>query len=260
MKILLNFLLILTSSVLLSQQQNYSFGYRLEYLSDSTNIFNKKSEDFTLFVESGKSYFVSDNFVKHDSIVKAISKTLDFNFSNTPNTRFKTVIIKDNEAKNLTFYDNFLKYFFRYKETPKIEWKLINEKSKIGTFNCSKAVADYGGRTWEAWYTEEIPISDGPYKFKGLPGLIVKINDTENNYNYELISIKKKSRPNNVIFSEEYLNKHKSISKEDYVKALKNINENFINELSASGLIVAPESVEMVKANNKKRNNPIELK
>lgn len=256
-------ILFFISSTLLSQQKDYSFGYRLEYLPDSTDVQNTKVEDFTLFVKNGNSYFVSDNFLKRDSILKSFQKTqgLGFNFSNTPNTKFRSVIIKNSQNKGLILYDNILKYYFSYTENPNFNWKLLNEKKKIGNYNCSKAETEYGGRTWIAWYTSEIPIHDGPYKFNNLPGLIVKISDTKNNYNFDLIKVKKSSFPNDhIIFSENYLKKHKELSKEDYLKALRNINENIINEASMSGLTIAPESIEQVKANFKKRNNPIELR
>lgn len=42
-----------------------------------------------------------------------------------------------------------------------------------------------------AWFTHEIPISDGPYKFNGLPGLILEISDTENHYNFTLKGVEK---------------------------------------------------------------------
>ena len=51
-----------------------------------------------------------------------------------------------------------------------------------------------------------------------------------------------------------------ALDKEEYFKAVNNINENIINEMSMSGFTVAPESVDRVKTNMKKRNNPIEFK
>lgn len=253
-------LLIFAYSVFFSQQKDYSFGYRLEYTPDSTDILNTKVEDFTLFIDKGKSYFVSDNFLKRDSILKSLEKSQNFNFTflKTPNTRFKSVIIKENT--NISFYDNVLKYYFSYQENTKFVWNIFPDKQKIGEYNVQKATTEYGGRKWTAWFTTDLPYQDGPYKFGGLPGLIVSIEDINNNYRYELISIKKKSLPENVIFTEKYLKQHKEISKEDYIKTMKNINDNMINEAASNGLTISPESMEQVKKNLSKRNNPIELK
>lgn len=52
--------------------------------------------------------------------------------------------------------------------------KLSHETIQILNFKAQKATAKYGGRKWTAWFCQEIPIPNGPYKFGGLPGLIVK--------------------------------------------------------------------------------------
>jgi GLPGLI family protein len=66
-----------------------------------------------------------------------------------------------------------------YKDKPQFNWKISNEKLKIGEYNTQKATADFGGRKWTAWFSSDIPLQDGPYKFYGLPGLIVKIEDQD---------------------------------------------------------------------------------
>lgn len=78
-----------------------------------------------------------------------------------------------------------------YTEEPKFNWKILNEKQKIGEYNTQKATTEYGGRTWTAWFSSDIPFQDGPYKFSGLPGLIVKIEDAEKNYSWVLQGNKK---------------------------------------------------------------------
>jgi len=61
-----------------------------------------------------------------------------------------------------------------------IEWILIpNETKKIGNYICSKAKIKFRGREYIAYYTSEIPIAFGPWKFKGLPGLILQVYNTE---------------------------------------------------------------------------------
>ena len=72
----------------------------------------------------------------------------------------------------------------------KITWKILPEKLKIGDFQTQKAETEMFGRKWTAWFTTEIPIQDGPYKFHGLPGLIVKIEDETKSHSYILNGIK----------------------------------------------------------------------
>lgn len=78
-----------------------------------------------------------------------------------------------------------------YNETVKFDWKISNEKAKIGAYNAQKATTEFGGKKWTAWFSSELPFQDGPYKFSGLPGLIVKIEDEGKNYSWVLQGNKK---------------------------------------------------------------------
>lgn len=78
-----------------------------------------------------------------------------------------------------------------YSEDLKFNWNISNEKQKIGPYNAQKATTEFGGRKWTAWFSTDLPFQDGPYKFSGLPGLIVKIEDDEKNYSWVLQGNKK---------------------------------------------------------------------
>lgn len=79
-----------------------------------------------------------------------------------------------------------------YSEDLKFNWKIDpSEKQKIGEYNTQKATTDFGGRQWTAWFCTDVPFQDGPYKFSGLPGLIVKVEDVGKNYSWELKGNKK---------------------------------------------------------------------
>ena len=54
-----------------------------------------------------------------------------------------------------------------------------------------RAETTFAGRKWYAWFTQEIPFQDGPYKFKGLPGLIIKVEDAKGDYSFDLMQTKK---------------------------------------------------------------------
>lgn len=89
-----------------------------------------------------------------------------------------------------------------YNDETKMNWKITDEKAKIGSYNTQKATADFGGRKWNAWFTSDIPLQDGPYKFHGLPGLIVKIEDDGQNYSWELKGNKKVENFNEITYLE----------------------------------------------------------
>lgn len=73
-----------------------------------------------------------------------------------------------------------------YDDESKMNWNISAEKAKIGSYNTQKATTEFGGRQWVAWFAADIPLQDGPYKFHGLPGLIVKVEDAGKNYSWEL--------------------------------------------------------------------------
>ena len=78
---------------------------------------------------------------------------------------------------------------------PTFHWALKSETMTIEGYLASKAVMTYGGRDWTAWYTEDIPVDGGPYKFCGLPGLILKVSSEDGSYGWTLTGIEKRSVP-----------------------------------------------------------------
>lgn len=74
-------------------------------------------------------------------------------------------------------------------------WELnYTDTKKIGNMLCQKATSYFRGRNYTAWYTTEIPLFYGPYKFHGLPGLIVSISDSEEIFVWTLASYKSTSQ------------------------------------------------------------------
>lgn len=52
-------------------------------------------------------------------------------------------------------------------------WNIEDQYREILGFKCQKASIRYPGRNFIAWFSEEIPLTDDPYVFNGLPGLIL---------------------------------------------------------------------------------------
>jgi len=65
-----------------------------------------------------------------------------------------------------------------YEETlDTLHWQLLPGDSTILNYACHRARTQYAGREWTAWYTPDIPVSSGPWKLTGLPGLILWAGD-----------------------------------------------------------------------------------
>lgn len=61
-------------------------------------------------------------------------------------------------------------------EVEKFSWKLAMEQKEIGGYTCQKATYSDTSMSVEVWFTPQIPVSTGPGKLGGLPGLILEAN------------------------------------------------------------------------------------
>lgn len=78
----------------------------------------------------------------------------------------------------------------RYEEEPAaFSWQLLSDTGTVMGYVCQKARTGFKGRVYEAWYCPVLPVDAGPYKFGGLPGLILKVADTAGDYSWEATGI-----------------------------------------------------------------------
>lgn len=94
-------------------------------------------------------------------------------------------------------------YPYRYQtdETlDKQKWVLTDAQDSIFGYACQSAKAKYHGLTWNAYYTEDIPSSIGPWKLGGLPGIITKATDARGIHTFTLCGLLKEEQP--IVFAE----------------------------------------------------------
>jgi porphyromonas gingivalis family protein len=87
--------------------------------------------------------------------------------------------------------------FFVYSDSvPSLEWNFSDEDpDSIMGYDCRKATVEFAGRNYTAWFTPEIPLPFGPYKFGNLPGLILKIEDAEQQFIWEAVGFERDNAP-----------------------------------------------------------------
>lgn len=187
-------MLILTSVTTYSQEKiktdfEYKVTYGLTYSLDSTNLNNKKSEDMVLFLGDGiSSYSSKAKLIGNTVIVKGNTG----HTSPAALTDFQYIIIKDKKNNSLFYTLQIVLDDFYYEQDLNLfDWVLQEETKNINGYHAQRATTTYSGRDYCAWFTSEIPISDGPFKFNGLPGLILEIADSENHYVFKLKSFEK---------------------------------------------------------------------
>lgn len=192
-KMIILFSLILAA---MTNAQNQRFIYEYKFVIDSTAKDKQESETMYLDITSKGSKFYSRDYFESDSTMQAIvekdTQSLNINLGNF---KFKGKIRYNIEKMYPQYAVNFFTVLgsdeYHIQEDRKQVWKILPEKEKIGEFNTQKAVCDFAGRKWTAWFTADLPIQDGPYKFYGLPGLIVKIEDNTRSHSFELKGSKK---------------------------------------------------------------------
>jgi len=89
-------------------------------------------------------------------------------------THMPTVWINHPEGETTVRDAIFPKEFEGYESTPSLDWTLTADTLNINGYRCSRAEVTFRGVRWTVWYTEEVPSSVGPWRLRGLPGLIVK--------------------------------------------------------------------------------------
>ena len=143
--------------------------------------------------------------------------------------QFDEIYIKDGKLTEYAIMPmNLDRGCCQYTESvPKQQWTLKAEQQTIHGYHCQKATCHWRGRDYEAWFTSEIPIQRGPWKFGGLPGLIVKLSDAKKEYNFELVKLERVKRP----IMQWNFSRFKKVKRENMLKLQKKINVNWVNVL-----------------------------
>lgn len=205
---LLGFAMLFFVVLLSAQTAGNRFFYELNY-KPKKGIDSLQKTVMILDVSDKKSIYRDYLTVSQDSVIKievekmqkaGVFKDISKSFQ-MPKFAYK--IFKEYPSMKVTFTERMLNNVFGYNEEPKFDWKISNEKQKIGEYEVQKATTEFGGRKWTAWFTEAIPFPDGPYKFSGLPGLIVKIEDVDKNYTWTLTANKKLAEFSELSYSEK---------------------------------------------------------
>lgn len=271
MKLITIFSLLLIA--IFANAQNKRFTYEYQFIPDSTNVSDVKNELMNLDVSDSGSKFYSYTVYHADSIAKVdMEKQLAATGAINIKSDMRKGLVRYSVTKKypkyeVFFHNRILMDQYKVAEERPIEWKITSEKLKIGEWTTQKAETDFGGRHWYAWFTTDIPIQDGPYKFHGLPGLIVKLEDKTQSHRFTLQAVKNiSSLPEDIFGAKEI-----SVNSKQYNKLLKDYENDptkGLKQMQMGGMTMImkegqnthmKDQEERLKARMKKDNNRIEL-
>lgn len=167
--------------------------YESRYITDTTAA--AMSPDGTL--RSGNDAYIAD-----DSMVLHCGGTISFFYNIKADTAYNSQIAgrlsdfkvyKDFEDNTVSMVDKVgLEWLRATEKIPDFKWQIQDEWKEIAGYKVRKATCDFRGRSYVAWYAPDVPVPDGPWKFCGLPGLILEVYDVPCQYYYCLTGIQEK--------------------------------------------------------------------
>lgn len=179
--------------------ETMEFVYDYSYCIDTTGVLedNRVSDQMLLQIAPGGfSKFSSYKNLTVDSILANISKEQLITAASEgklSNGEFMT-IFKNYPKGKLTHTEKICMDWLKYEENlPQFNWQLTDSTTNVLGYECHAATCNFRGRDWIVFYTEEIPVMDGPWKFNGLPGLIMQASDAKGEYTFHCIGIKSKA-------------------------------------------------------------------
>ncbi|MHA3044524.1 GLPGLI family protein [Riemerella anatipestifer] len=250
-----------------------SFTYLLKSKPNNLYPENLYQELFSLQVSDNRSFFISENLLKYDSIftselntaMRSGSNSINFSGKSFPKTNSKFLVVQENDKT--IFYGTVGTSVLSYQE-PKINsWKLVNETKIVSSFSCKKAELRFKGRDWIAWYSTEIPFPYGPYKFGGLPGLIIKMTDKKEEYDFELVkSLPSRDLKGKIVgINKKRYDNSISVTKQELEDTKDNFRKNLLQSMKNDSVVLSPEQTTALREKQKKDElekkgyNPIEL-
>ena len=266
----MRYLIVLLFPFLLSAQ-THRFIYEYEFKIDSLSN-DLTRENMILDINPEEVKFYPYFFAENDSINKLK------NISSSGWDDLLPVVKRNRNTNKNTSYI-LLNDLFSIQTEDKINWKLSNETKSVTNYKLQKATTTFGGRNWTAWFNTEINLNEGPYKFRGLPGLIFEIADEKNNFSFILVkSYQLKSTYNTSEFLESFAGQkaipvsEKILQKKQlelFNDPLQDFKEDFKNSkgegtYSVMGVKIKSldqfkELTTMTQERMLKENNPIEI-
>lgn len=162
----------------------------------------------------------------------------------------KYYVTKSAAGNKFGYYENSgLEKYFYEEDIPQWNWEITDSTKVILGYECIGAAVGYHGRRWTVWFTPEIPVSAGPWKLEGLPGLILEATAEGNQYSFVADGIQQTCKQIVPIYlADEY-------ERTDRLSALRSARSFLDNPLGKINARFAGQGVSVVKVEDENGND-----
>ena len=136
-------------------------------------------------------------------------------------THSSEIYLIDRSTGKFQCWDKIGTSLYSYNETiVNPSWIISSDTCSVLGYTCQKATTNYGGREWTAWFAPEIPISEGPWKLRGLPGLILKAASSDNQFSFVAAGLERAPNLGSIV-TYDGDNAYRKIAKKDFFSVKK---------------------------------------
>lgn len=156
---------------------------------------------------------------------------LSGNMDKIPRKDGSYYVVKSISNNTLRYYDSAGIDKYVYEETPEEwTWEISDSTKSILGYECVKATTDFHGRKWIAWFSPEIPVSNGPWKLGGLPGVILVASTDDDKYSFVATGIQQTTK---AIVPVYLADEYEKTDRKSFLKAKRAFLDNPLGSLNA---------------------------
>lgn len=164
-----------------------------KYYIDTKNREHKQVTDSVLSIlEVGDSITKYGDLTRYAYVKRKTPqavKNIMVDMFNPNINAYTFVFLQHLRQESMTIREFLHPAYFVYQESIPASWILESGSTRVMGYKCQKARIVYGGREWVAWYAPDLPVSSGPWKLCGLPGLVLKAEDITKTHRFEAYSL-----------------------------------------------------------------------
>ncbi|MDO5655988.1 MAG: GLPGLI family protein [Flavobacteriaceae bacterium] len=155
--------------------QDITLNYKTQFNQSATGVYHQlqMADNWSEWKFIGQEKAVIDDEEDNAVILRTSGKKRNF---------YK-------KATSVYYQENLFGRLIDVYDQPFFDWQLQAKQDTINGFACQWATTHFRGRDYEACFSWEIPVSEGPWKFQGLPGLIVQVKSLDHYVQYTLVQI-----------------------------------------------------------------------